>query len=130
MLKAGRINFSFAAAHYLPGHGGACANLHGHNYKLEVELAGHVNESGMIADFALIKDFVQSMVIEALDHRNLNEVILSIDDYKFPNDNPTAENMVLWLSKVLDISWSTHAALRRVRLWETDNCYVEWVRDY
>jgi 6-pyruvoyltetrahydropterin/6-carboxytetrahydropterin synthase len=130
MLKVGRINFSFAAAHNLPGHLGACRNLHGHNYKLEIELRGHVDpETGMVADFHSIKDLVKWMVIDRLDHTYLNGLDLSVDDIRFPKENPTAENMVLWLSKVLDLNYSTNSRLNRIRLWETDNCYVEWERD-
>jgi len=130
MLKAGRVNFSFAAAHHLPGHTGDCKNLHGHNYKLEVELRGQIDpDTGMLADFGLIKILVKDLVLNRLDHQCLNELELTIDGYRFPKENPTAENMVLWMANVIDISWSFHCRLSRIRLWETDNCYVEWERD-
>lgn len=133
MLKVGRVNFSFAAAHHLPNHDGACKNLHGHNYRLEVEFAGHVDrKTGMIADFKKIKELVNVNIIEFLDHKNLND----IDSGTFPNHNPTAELMVLWMAEVIDIAFAAaqqllfmpEVKLFRLRLWETDNCYVELER--
>jgi 6-pyruvoyltetrahydropterin/6-carboxytetrahydropterin synthase len=130
MLKVGRIDFSFAAAHNLPGHSGDCKNLHGHNYRLEVELSGNIDPgTGMLADFALVKVLVKDLILNRLDHQYLNELELTIDGYRFPKENPTAENMVTWLSKVLDANYSFTCRLQKIRLWETDNCYVEWERD-
>lgn len=127
MLKVGRINFSFAAAHHLPNHDGLCKNLHGHNYKLEVEYAGQVSQrTGMLVDFKKIKDTVNS-VISHLDHTCLNNLVLSISGYPFPSENPTAELMVQWMAKVL--GGHPTVELNRIRLWETDNCYVEWTKD-
>jgi len=130
MLKVGRINFSFAAAHHLPNHDGLCKNLHGHNYKLEVELIGQIEpRTGMLADFALVKILVNDLVLNRLDHQCLNDLELTIDGFRFPKENPTAENMVFWMSRVLDINWSMTCGLHKIRLWETDNCYVEYVKD-
>ena len=130
MLKAGRINFSFAAAHHLPGHDGLCKNLHGHNYKLEVEFSGQIiHGTGMIIDFQEIKQLVNENVVKHLDHKHLNELHFAIHDCVFPNENPTAENMVRWMVSVLDRANSTGVELSRIKLWETDNCYVVWEKD-
>lgn len=124
MLRVGRVNFSFAAAHLLPNHKGLCKNLHGHNYKLEVEFTGLVDsKTGMIVDFAIIKKAVNDDIIKPLDHTNLNERELYIRGHKFPNENPTAENMVLWM---VDVLRSAPLTISRIRLWETDNSYIEW----
>ena len=130
MLKVGRVNFSFSAAHHLPKHDGLCKNLHGHNYRLEVELCGQVNlETGMLIDFKKIKDLVNENVIRLLDHKNLNEVNVA----SFPYENPTAELMITWMADIIEYhllgETKGHIKLHKLRLWETDNCYVEWEKD-
>jgi 6-pyruvoyltetrahydropterin/6-carboxytetrahydropterin synthase len=83
--------FTFEAAHRLPhvpdGH--KCGRLHGHSYRVTVHVEGEVDPStGMVMDFADIKAAV-APVIERLDHYYLNEVE--------GLDNPTSENLALWL---------------------------------
>lgn len=63
----------FAAAHTLPFHDGGCANLHGHNYRVEVTLIGNPNisreaEHGMIRDFTALKESYKRLVHDVLDH--------------------------------------------------------------
>lgn len=65
----------FAAAHVLNHHDGGCANLHGHNYGVEVGIAGNVQdvamhnpESGMIIDFTHIKRIYRESVHDVVDH--------------------------------------------------------------
>jgi 6-pyruvoyltetrahydropterin/6-carboxytetrahydropterin synthase len=113
--------FEFAAAHHLPYHKGKCKNLHGHNYSLEVEISGPINqegsEKGMICDFGILKTVVTAHILEKVDHRNLN------DHWQ----NPTAENMVIDMAKVLEQYFSGFdITLERLRLWETSNSYAEW----
>ena len=131
MLKVGRINFTFAAAHHLPNHDGLCKCLHGHNYKLEVEFVGQIeSKTGMIADFQNIKKFVTARIVDTLDHTYLNDLINTvINGFKFPHENPTAENMVQWMVKVLQQEENPSIILYKIRLWETDNCYVEYTKD-
>ena len=56
--------FTFDSAHNLINYEGACRNLHGHTYKLEVTVCGDINEMGMVCDFSelslLIKDNIVS----------------------------------------------------------------------
>ena len=52
---------------------GKCANLHGHNYVLEVVVAGEVDQaSGYVLDLKLLSDVIGRQVIRDVDHRNLN----------------------------------------------------------
>jgi len=105
-----RKQFSFEAAHVLPHHTGKCARLHGHSYRLDVAVAGPLATSGpatgMVVDFDALSQIVRAGVIDALDHRHLNDII----------DNPTCENIVLWI-------WQRLAAqlpnLDELTLWET-----------
>ena len=52
---------------------GKCANLHGHNYVLEVVVAGEIDPAtGYVLDLKQLSDVISRRVIEDVDHRNLN----------------------------------------------------------
>ena len=74
---------SFNAAHQLYDPGlsedenrrlfGKCANLHGHNYVLEVVVAGEVDQaSGYVLDLKALSDLIAEHIIRDVDHHNLN----------------------------------------------------------
>ena len=96
-------------------------NWHGHNYVLEVAVEGPIDErTGYVIDLSQLKSIVQHEVIDPVDHRNLN-----VDVEFMRGVNPTAENIVVACWRVLE----RHVApgrLRRLRLWETENNYVEY----
>lgn len=114
--------FSFDAAHYLPGHEGKCQNLHGHTYQLEVtvgrdELIPGGSSEGMVMDFSELKNIVNRLVVDPLDHQCLNELL----PYR-----PTAENMVSHFYDVLaPVLESFGAQVIRIRLWESPESYAE-----
>ena len=59
----------FAAAHQLKMVAKKCENMHGHNWKIEVCVAGKdLNNAGVIMDFAKIKEYVYG-ILEKLDHK-------------------------------------------------------------
>jgi len=76
--------FNFEAAHQLTGHDGACANLHGHSYRLRVGLIGEPSKKpgpkeGFLLDFGDLKRIVQETILDDWDHSFLakgDEVIL------------------------------------------------------
>jgi 6-pyruvoyltetrahydropterin/6-carboxytetrahydropterin synthase len=121
MISITRI-FKFEAAHCLPNHPGKCKNLHGHSYKLEVEVTsgpeGLLNSQKMIMDFGDLKSIVNPMIDEFLDHHFLNE---SLDE-----EIPTAEVMVTSIANWMVSQLISPLRLIRVRLWETENSYAEW----
>jgi 6-pyruvoyltetrahydropterin/6-carboxytetrahydropterin synthase len=105
--------FSFDSAHFLPNYVGKCKQLHGHTYHLEVILEGEPNpDTGMILDFAKLKQIVSIKVLDVLDHKLLNDVI----------EIPTAENIAIWIKEriINDLP-----GIIMLRLWETDDSYVE-----
>lgn len=105
--------FEFEAAHFLPNYDGLCKHLHGHSYKLEIEIEGEVDDSGFVLDFKNVKNIGKEF-IDYLDHSLLNEKL---------NYIPTAENMVVDFATYIrnkDIN------IVRVRLWETSTSYAEW----
>lgn len=122
--------FEFEAAHHLPGYNGACKNLHGHTYKLEITVRGFVDsKTGMVMDFKKLKVMVKKKIIDKYDHSDLNNFFLM----------PTAENMVreiaVELAKAIDYiqplksmpKYSKYSGVElvRVRLWETSTSYAE-----
>jgi 6-pyruvoyltetrahydropterin/6-carboxytetrahydropterin synthase len=108
------VEFHFSAAHQLPYYDGPCKRLHGHNYRLQVVVAGRPNpKDGMIRDFDEINRKVWDTVLVQVDHHNLNERM----------DNPTAENLVVWLWERLQPQL---AGLKELRLWETPEYCVTY----
>ena len=67
--------FQFDACHMLDGHNGKCHNLHGHTYRLLVEISNELITSGssadMVMDYADIKSVVKQQIIDQLDHAYL-----------------------------------------------------------
>ncbi|MFT5121401.1 MAG: 6-pyruvoyltetrahydropterin/6-carboxytetrahydropterin synthase [Kiritimatiellia bacterium] len=59
--------FRWEMGHRLPLHDGACRNVHGHSYRLRVEIEGELDEQGMIIDFNVISAAVKPFIAE-LDH--------------------------------------------------------------
>jgi len=119
-----RIVTDFAAAHLLRGYEGPCSRLHGHNWKVEVEvIARALDEVGMGLDFKLIKDSTRRLVGD-LDHRNLNDIP------PFDKVNPTAENIAAYLYRGLsDELNDERVAVSAVTLWETERACVRYTED-
>jgi 6-pyruvoyltetrahydropterin/6-carboxytetrahydropterin synthase len=85
------IKTQFSAAHHLEGYRGACEAVHGHNWEVEVFVAGEdLDETGILVDFRVARQAVQSE-LEALDHTDLNE------HPAFAVGNPTSENIARFL---------------------------------
>lgn len=105
-----RKQFAFEAAHVLPHHPGKCSRLHGHSYRLDVAVAGPLQPdgpaAGMVVDFDELARIVRTAVIDALDHRHLNDTI----------ENPTSENIVVWIWRRLAPQLP---GLTELILWET-----------
>lgn len=116
-----KVLTEFASAHTLAGYPGACSRMHGHNWKVEVEVvAGTLDETGMAIDFKRIKQAANE-VGGRLDHRYLNEIP------PFDRLNPTAENIAAWFFQELSRNLNTeHAKVHSVTLWETDRACVKY----
>ncbi len=104
--------FSFEAAHQLEWHAGACKNLHGHSYRLEVTVAGELDANGIVLDFADLSEVVNRTVIDTYDHTYLNDFL----------PNPTAELIAADIWRRLS---GSGLRVDRIVLWETDNSKVE-----
>lgn len=103
---------------------GKCANphYHGHNYVFEVTLRCHVNpETGMAYNLADLKELMRREVVEALDHKNLNEDAAGF----LKNRIPTAENIAISIWECLAEYIDTEI-LFRVRLYENERNFVDY----
>ncbi len=116
-----RVVSDFAAAHSLRSYPGDCKRLHGHNWKVEVEVvASALDEVGMGVDFKEIKRATKTAT-DRLDHQYLNEI------EPFDQINPTAENIAYTLfqelSKVLN---SERVRIAGVTIWETERASAKY----
>lgn len=110
-------SFSFDAAHYLPHHTGKCKNLHGHTWGMEVEVSGMIDDYGMIIDFGVIDQLVNSCVISQFDHKCLNEEGFL---------NPTCEVLSDWCFDILESAFRmNNVVLERIRVYENPKSFAE-----
>ncbi|MDG0974274.1 MAG: 6-carboxytetrahydropterin synthase [Crocinitomicaceae bacterium] len=99
-------------------------NYHGHNYTLETWLEGEVDpDTGYVIDLGVLKEIIKEEVEDPFDHRNLN---LDVPD--FYDLNPTAENIALVIFRKLKLRLPNYKMI--IRLYETQNNFVEYTEDY
>jgi 6-pyruvoyltetrahydropterin/6-carboxytetrahydropterin synthase len=123
----------FSASHYYWNHAwseeenrrafGKCANRngHGHNYTLEVTVAGEIDPvSGFVVDLKDLKDVLDREVVCVYDHRHLN---LEVPEFK--TANPTTENIAIAVWKRLD-GKIPGAKLHRVRVYELPDLFADY----
>lgn len=96
-------------------------NYHGHNYELEVRVAGEVDpETGYLIDLKVLRDLIYEEVELRFDHKNLN-----LDTEEFKALNPTAEHICYVIWKLLRARLDARYELA-VRLYETPRNYVDY----
>ena len=116
-----KIVTDFASAHTLRNYPGACSRMHGHNWKVEVEVvADTLDEAGMGIDFKEIKKCTKQVTAE-LDHRYINEI------KPFDEINPTAENIAAYIFKgVGELINNERVRVTSITLWETERACVRY----
>ena len=134
--------FHYEMAHALHRYDGACANIHGHSYRLEVTVTGDIisdtnhPKCGMIMDFADLKQCVQTAVLNEFDHALvLNSVVETqciaslqqqFGNVIFVDYQPTNENLLLDFAKRIKSTLPTGISLLRLRMYETNSSFAEW----
>nr|WP_092067985.1 6-carboxytetrahydropterin synthase QueD [Dendrosporobacter quercicolus]NSL46877.1 6-carboxytetrahydropterin synthase QueD [Dendrosporobacter quercicolus DSM 1736]SDL67828.1 6-pyruvoyltetrahydropterin/6-carboxytetrahydropterin synthase [Dendrosporobacter quercicolus] len=119
------VSVDFEAAHRIVDYPGKCDRLHGHNWLVEVTVAGQkLNELGMLIDFKELKAEV-NQVINQLDHIYLNEL------EAFQVENPTAENIARYIYTALRKRpvLAQRVSVRKVKVWESPKSAVTYHED-
>ncbi len=131
--------FSFDMAHMLDGHDGKCQNLHGHTYKLQVEVTGNLVEAGakrgMVMDYSDLKAIVKREILDPMDHAYIYDLNseresavanllsdLKSKVYGIPS-RTTAEEMAKYMFEKLE---KAGLSVSLIRLWETPTSYCEY----
>lgn len=145
----------FSAGHRVYGHESQCANLHGHNYIVQITAAAErLDDIGRVIDFKVLKDKIDPWLQKNWDHAFLYNEKDLMCEYIFkhlPNNgsplteelhgmkhyscpfNPTAEEMANYLLREVcpDLLSATGVIVLEVELWETENCKahasLDWV---
>lgn len=142
MLQLTKI-FYFEMAHAIHNYPGACQYIHGHSYELHVTVVAYENPidyipaPGFIIDFKEIKSLVNATVIKLLDHKLLLSQSFLLQNPSFSAQEnivswpvePTAENILLFIKKILTETLSTQIKLSQLKLYETKDSYAEWIND-
>ena len=112
------VEREFSSGHFLRNYRGRCENPHGHNYKVQITLAGsELDEAGLLLDFKLLKQ-VMRPVIDRIDHQMLNEL------EPFTTVNPSAENIARFFyqetNQQLSEMTKGRVRVKDCTIWETD----------
>ncbi|MBS1975540.1 MAG: 6-carboxytetrahydropterin synthase, partial [Bacteroidetes bacterium] len=97
-------------------------NWHGHNYELYVTIKGTPSsETGFVFDVKQLSVLINSIIIEKLDHRNLN---MDVDFMK--GKMCSTENLAIGVWNELEQNLPSGVFLHCVKLYETPRIYVEY----
>ena len=109
------VEHSFSAGHALRNYKGKCENVHGHNYKVQVTLAGNqLNAEGLLMDFVELRAAIKGL-LEKLDHHFLNDIP------PFDQLNPSAENLAKYICDGIEPRTRNQGLrVQGVTVWETD----------
>ena len=111
----------FSAAHRLKLAGGEFEPLHGHNWRVEVELAGlRLDAQGMLADFTDMEPALKT-ITGRLHYTHLNDLPA------FAGCNPSTENVARHVAEQFAQVVKPPVRIVRVRVWETEDCAAAYV---
>jgi len=107
---------------------GKCANRsgHGHNYALEVTIAGEPDPvTGFVVDLKWLRDAMEQQVLSVFDHRHLN---LEVQEFKEGKLIPTTENLAIaaWNRLEPAVTKAGSARLSKIRVYETPDIFAEY----
>ncbi len=108
-----QIESSFESAHFLREYQGKCKAIHGHNFKILVELkSDKLDRLGMVEDFVKMEEKLQRLT-EKLDHKLLNDI------EPFDKINPTSERLSEYIYYELQKQYKT-IKVNKVTVYEND----------
>ena len=130
-VRVTKDHLVFSAAHFITFNGNVCERLHGHNWRVAVEVSGSLDENSYVFDFIALRDETQKLV-DYLDHRVLLPTLhptihVTVNDVEvearferrrwvFPREdcillpvaNTTAELIAHWLAIQLKVVFAKH----------------------
>lgn len=114
------VEREFSAAHRMRGHPGACARLHGHNYRVLLTVEGEqLGDTGILVDFAELRRICDT-ILDELDHRDLNEIP------PFDTINPSSENLARYLFSRAREALGEQVRVSRVTVYESPTSSVTY----
>ena len=115
------VHTHFSSAHCLRGYKGKCEELHGHNWKVAVQIASKkLDNLGMVVDFKIVKQELKK-VLEKLDHKHLNEIP------PFDSLNPSSENIACYIFQEMKKTINNERVkISEVAVWESDNSWATY----
>jgi len=126
--------FHWEMGHRLPEHFGLCKNIHGHSYKMIVELEGELDEQGMVIDFYDVEKKI-APIIDELDHAFMvkDDDVIALDFLEKLNSKKivvgfesTVENICKYISdQIIKSNLPKNIKLITVRVYETAEDYAE-----
>ncbi len=126
--------FNWEMGHRLPDHFGKCKNIHGHSYKMLVEVEGDLLENGMVMDYYHLKDAIEPLV-EKMDHaflvhkddKDVVDFLERMNSKKVIVDfHSTVENITrFFLAEIKKINLPSNLHKVKIRVCETPDDYAE-----
>ena len=117
------VEIRFSSAHSIQHYNGPCGELHGHTWKVKVEvLSEKTNELGLSIDFKDLKKISES-VVSRLDHQYINKI------KPFQNENPTAENIAKYIYQQIKKKLPDNVRMSTVTVWESESTGVTYTED-
>ena len=138
-VRLAKDNMVFSAAHFITFNGNVCERLHGHNYRVRVDVAGQLDENQYVIDFIALRDTLQT-IVNQLDHYTLlptnhplikvvpngREVEVTFDDRRWvfprgdcmllPIANTTAELLARYIGERLQADFAQRTGIRLSQL--------------
>jgi 6-pyruvoyltetrahydropterin/6-carboxytetrahydropterin synthase len=117
-----KIKSDFSAAHNLRGYEGACEELHGHNWLVEIFVHSSVlNDIGLAIDFKQLKAYTKD-ILSRLDHKYLNDL------EPFKTINPSSENISKYIFDELKKSITgDNVTVAKVTVYESLNASASYI---
>jgi 6-pyruvoyltetrahydropterin/6-carboxytetrahydropterin synthase len=128
--------FRIPVGHRLSKHEGLCKNIHGHNFKIEVEVNSFkLNDNDMVIDFSDLKKIVNN-ALEQFDHATIlnnrdHEIIKQFRDNEFKfimigGRDPTAEVLSEYFYREIEFKLPKDVIMDSVRVWENEDSVAEF----
>lgn len=118
------VSQNFKASHAVRATSGEFEPMHTHDWRVVATVIGrNLDATGCVVDFAVIQRHLRS-VLSTWDDKNLNELSMFLDT------PPSTEFLTKCLFDQLEaILIEEGITLKRVTIWETDNCCAAYVRE-